>query len=143
MKYYGKFSGDGKAVAFYVDTINDIPVGAIALSEPQWRELVENQHTRRFIDGQIVEIEPPAPPPTPIPTITPRQLRLWLLKNGLLDSIPSKIETMPDPMRSIAKIEWEYATTFDRKHEFIEALGSTLGLSSEQLDEGFREASKI
>ena len=40
MQYYGKLSGDGKAVAFYVDTINDIPVGATALSEPQWRELV-------------------------------------------------------------------------------------------------------
>ena len=143
MQYYGKFSGDGKAVAFYVDTINDIPVGATALSEPQWRELVENQHTRRFIDGQIVEIEPPAPPPAPIPTITPRQLRLWLLKNGLLDSIPSGIKAMRVPLRSVAKIEWEYATTFDRKHEFVEALGSTLGLTSEQLDEGFREASKI
>lgn len=78
-----------------------------------------------------------------IPTITPRQLRLWLLSKSLLAQVPELINAMPEPDKSVAQIEWEFATVFDHTHPFIQALGAAVGLSSDDIVSGFREAALL
>lgn len=76
--------------------------------------------------------------------ITAKQIRLALLGAGVsLDMIESAINELPEPSRSYAKVTWEYATIFEREHPMIEGLGTQLGLTSEQIDGLFIEASKL
>lgn len=76
--------------------------------------------------------------------ITMRQCRLQLISMGLDDEVEAAIEAITDPtQKKIIKTEWEYAATVERHNGWIETLGDSLGLSSEQLDSMFIEASKI
>ena len=40
-------------------------------------------------------------------------------------------------------VEWEYAPYIERNHPLIDTLGSALGLTSEQIDQGFITASQL
>ena len=72
-------------------------------------------------------------------TVTPRQARLGLLSMGLLDQVGVAVEQAG----SAAKITWEYATTIDRTDALVNDLGAALGLTTEQIDDLFRQASVI
>jgi len=72
-KRFGKFDAEGAPLAFYCDDIWDgsnerltIPADAIPLTEVQYRQLLNNQPNSRFIDGEVVMLEPPPPPPPPV-----------------------------------------------------------------------------
>lgn len=92
--------------------------------------------TRYDIDGNLIEvIETPDPVPT---QITPRQCRLQLLALGLLD----EVETMCNTNKEM-QIWFEYSLDFQRTHPMIEAMGIQLGLTSDDLDTMFIEASKL
>ncbi|MDK1377086.1 MULTISPECIES: hypothetical protein [unclassified Sinorhizobium] len=81
-------------------------------------------------------------PPTPeeiragMPPLTARQLRLGLINNGFtLAQVGAVIEAMPDgPDKETARIEWEFATNFNRMHPLIASVGSALGLTDIQID---------
>ena len=73
-----------------------------------------------------------------VKSITPRQARLKLLEVGLLDELESIITT-----NRAWQIEWEYATEVKRDSLLIDAVASQAGLTSEQVDEMFIEASKL
>lgn len=79
--------------------------------------------------------EPPPPEPTieelraSMPTLTARQLRLALLTR--LDDVEGIILASGD--RAL-QIEWEYATTFERLHPAIVNIGAALGLTPEEID---------
>lgn len=82
----------------------------------------------------------------PIPTnVSARQIRLWLIQNGYqLFQIDNAINSIEDPIiRETVKIEWEYAPYVDRSHPWLLPLAQSLGLSSEQIDQAFIEASQI
>ncbi|MDE3854384.1 hypothetical protein [Sinorhizobium meliloti] len=68
-------------------------------------------------------------------TLTSRQFRIGLVRGGFtLAQVTSAIEAMPEAAsKEEAKIEWEYATTFDRMHPLIASVGAALGLSDEQI----------
>lgn len=89
-------------------------------------------------------LNPPAPPPV-LPTLTSRQLRLGLVANGIsLPSVEAAIDAIEDPTdREVARIEWEYATTFERSHPLIEQVGAALGLTPEQIDDMWTEAATL
>ena len=70
--------------------------------------------------------------------ISARQARLQLLKAGLLDDL----ESMLVANREWA-IEWEYATTISRNHALVGAVATQAGLTEEQIDALFIEASKL
>lgn len=74
-----------------------------------------------------------------VPTqITPRQLRLHLLTLGLLDDVEALCTT--DKAMSI----WfEYSLDFQRNHPMIEAMAVQLGLTQDDMDTFFIEASKL
>lgn len=89
-----------------------------------------------YIDGQLIE---PESTPEPIPqSITPRQARLKLLEADLLDNLEGLITT-----NRAWQIEWEYATEVKRDSPLIDAVASEAGLTVEQIDQMFIEASKL
>lgn len=84
-------------------------------------------------------------PPKAVPTqVTAKQLNLALLGAGVsLSNIDAIINQMTEPQKSYAKVSWEKATIFERNHPMINALGSALGLTMEQIDTLFVQASKL
>ena len=72
----------------------------------------------------------------PVPALKRRQFRLTLAMNGYnLAEIESLINQIEDPMqRTIAQIEWQDATDFERTNPTLLMMAQMLGLTSEQVD---------
>lgn len=85
--------------------------------------------------GQFT-ITPHVPPVARLTPLTARQFRLGLIEAGRSpDQVAAAIEGLPSgPDKEKAKIEWEYATTFNRTHPLIATVGGALGLSDQQID---------
>jgi hypothetical protein len=77
--------------------------------------------------------------------ISARQVRLWLIDNNIdLNNVVNIINTIEDNvLRQKTLVEWEYAPYVERNHPLIETLGASLGLSPEQIDQGFITASQL
>ena len=73
-----------------------------------------------------------------VKVITPRQLRLQLLSATLLD----EVETMCSVNREM-QIWFEYSLDFQRNHPMVEAMAVQLGLTQDDMDTFFIEASKL
>jgi len=74
-RYYGVFDATGKPTAFYNDDVYPaaenarnaaIPAAAVEISETEWRELLSDQTTARYVDGAVTYVDPPPPPPPPV-----------------------------------------------------------------------------
>jgi len=72
-----------------------------------------------------------------------RQTRLALLDAGLLSKVEDAIANLPEPDKSKAQIEWEYATSVKRHDPWLVSLATELGLSEEQIDELFYNAYQL
>lgn len=76
--------------------------------------------------------------------ISSRQLRSQLILQGFnLETIEQALNQLPEPNRSLAKVDWEYATNFYRNNPMIGAVGQLLNLTNEQIDEIFRQGEKL
>lgn len=85
-------------------------------------------------------IAPYVPPAPPVPqSVTPRQVRLLLLQQGLLANVEAIIAASDKP----TQITWQYASEFRRDDPLLEALSQQLGLTSEQVDGFFIAAAAI
>lgn len=71
-------------------------------------------------------------------SITPLQAKLQLLKLGLLD----EVEALVTGDRA-AQLYWEYASVVERDNAVLLLMANSIGLTSEQVDEMFIEASKL
>ena len=87
----------------------------------------------------------PAPAASPqVPaSVTMRQARLALLGAGLLDDVETVIDALPEPKRTVARIEWDYASEVHRASEFVTLLGAALELDKQSLDDLFLKASEL
>jgi hypothetical protein len=86
----------------------------------------------------------PLPPTPPIPqSVTMRQARLALLAHGLLGNVAAAINSLPEPAKSQAHIEWEYSNALERGNTFVATLGAALGLNASALDALFIEAAQL
>lgn len=93
--------------------------------------------------GGDVYAEPP-PPPLSVPqAVTMRQARLALLGAGLLDDVEAAINSLDEPAKSAARIEWEYSQEVHRDRPLVQMLAPLLGLTGEQLDQLFIAASGL
>lgn len=93
-------------------------------------------------DGETLTA-PPAPP-VPIPQqVTMRQARLALLGAGLLAGVDAAIDSLPEPDRTAAKIDWEYAAVVQRDSGLVPAMGAALGMTEAQIDALFVEAARL
>ena len=103
-----------------------------------------NRHRQMIAEweAQGNTIAPYEPPPEPLRPLTARQLRLGLVTNGIsLSSVEAAIDAIEDETdREVARIEWEYATTFERSHPLVNQIGAALGLTPEQIDAMWAEA---
>jgi hypothetical protein len=103
----------------------------------QWDEAT--QTWLEYDSAAIEAVRNPPPPPVVIPqSITPRQARLKLLEADLLDNLEAVITT-----NRAWQIEWEYATEVKRDSPLIDAVATQAGLTSEQIDQMFIEASQL
>ena len=71
-----------------------------------------------------------------------RQARLALLEAGLLDDVNQVIASLPEPMKTEASIDWEYATEVRRDWPTLLQIVQYLGLTEELVDNLFISASK-
>lgn len=85
------------------------------------------------------------PEPSIPQTVSARQVRIWLIQHGIsLSQVDQAIDNIENSiMRDITRVEWEYAPYIERGHPMLVPLGDALGLSSEQIDQAFIEASNI
>lgn len=97
-------------------------------------------HIQEMVVAGELTIEPyVAPPAPPVTQVTMRQARLALLAADLLDDVEAMITQAP---RSV-QIEWEYATVVDRNSVLVQEIGNQLGLTTEQMDQMFQDASVL
>ena len=86
---------------------------------------------------------PPPLPPVP-PNVTPRQIRQALVLSGVsMEIIDAAIDSLPEPHKILARIEWEYSTAFIRANPLVAQIGQVLGWSSEQIDELWKLAGSL
>lgn len=105
--------------------------------KPFWNgtEWIENATAE-----EIAEVNKPIVPNV----ITSRQLRLQLVLSGFdLNNINLIIDSLPEPNKSIAKVSWEYATTFEREHQMLGLIAQQLGITETELDTIFINAEKL
>lgn len=68
--------------------------------------------------------------------VTARQIRRALLDFGLTEAIiVGALNTLSEPTKSQAFIEWEYSNEFFRTHNLVALVGQMLGWNTQQLDE--------
>lgn len=83
------------------------------------------------------------PPGTAAPaTVSARQIRLWLIRQGIaLSAVDAAIDSIPDPLtRDSVRVEWEYAPYVERSHPMLVPLAASLGLTVDDVDLAFVEA---
>jgi len=75
-------------------------------------------------------------PPSIISEVTPRQIRIALMLSGVSTAdINTAIDGLPEPTKTIAKIEWEYSISFIRTNVLVSVVGQLLGWNDAQLDQ--------
>jgi hypothetical protein len=72
-------------------------------------------------------------------SITPRQCRLILLQQGLLD----EVEQMIAEQDRATRLTWEYATESRRDDPLLNGLAANLSLTSGQIDQFFIAAAQL
>lgn len=76
--------------------------------------------------------------------VSQRQLRTQLVLNGFdLNDIQLAINELSEPNKAIAQIAWDYAITFERDSPLLMCLASNLGLTVDEVDTIFLNASKL
>lgn len=77
--------------------------------------------------------------------ITATQVRLWLVENDVsLANVEAAISSIEDPkVREKTRVQWEYAPYIERNHPLMNAIGAMLGMTGEQIDAAFLQASQI
>ena len=108
----------------------------------QFIEVPDNVETGwKLVDGEWVAAGPIV---NLVPQeVTMRQARLALLDAELLGNVQAAINSLPEPAKTKAQIEWDYSNALQRSNPFVATLGGALGLDSEALDNLFIAASKL
>lgn len=107
-----------------------------------WRavDTVSDVLDGEYYSEQPIEIIPAVAVPV---SVTMRQARLALHAAGLLSQIETAIEALPEPNRTVVRIEWDYASEVHRASEFVTLLGAALELDKQSLDDLFLKAREL
>ena len=134
------FTGNSKQLA----PTEGAPLGWTRLEPPTIPSGKYAQFTGR--GGWVIITNRPDPLPEPVPeTVTVRQARQWMITQGIM---PSQVDalitsTEDETERELLRNYWEYSTEFQRNHTQLIQLSVLLNLDSDQLDQAFREATKL
>ena len=119
-----------------------IPANATTVKPPIYKEgfnIKFNVEKNRFEYVEIIKPEEVPVDENVVPIkITRLQAKLQLLENGLLD----EVEEMVKQDRRV-ELYWTDAQSIERNHPILNQMVMALGLTSEQLDNLFIEASKL
>jgi hypothetical protein len=132
----GWMSGEGEPRLLTADELVDMGYGLLIVGSPEYdpetQDFQENPTaTRTFTYTNK--------PPLPTPTLSPRQIRFGLLSIGITEAqVDAALAGNPAGM-----IEWKYASYFKRDHALVAALAAGFGLSSEQVDSLWQQASEL
>ncbi len=124
--------------AVYNKTTNEVltivtaPQGAI----PEGYEFIEED---KLPPGWTMYVEPP---------VSPESVSMWAFKAAAkledkLHLVDSIITQLPEPDKTIATYQWEYATVIERQHPTTVAIGAALGLTESEIDALFIKAAEI
>jgi hypothetical protein len=104
-----------------------------AKSDPGWEH--SEEIFQRASTGEFGEVAPYVVTETATPTLTARQLRIGLLRNGVTaDMIIQHINQIPDAtQREEARLEWEYATEYQFEHPLVALIAMQLGRAPEEV----------
>lgn len=126
-----------------------LPIKSDTPSQPEnSHEIISERIVQIEDDGVIItrtwEDNPPLIPEIPA-SISPRQIRLWLIDHNIsLSNIDDAINNIEDIyLKEKTKVEWQYSPYIERQHPMISMLGQQLGLNSEQIDAAFIEAAQL
>ncbi len=97
----------------------------------------------QYINGEFLEPVIPEPESVVPDRVTMRQARLALHAAGILPQVQPAISLLPEPSRTVAQIEWDYSSEVFRHREFVNMLGTALGLSQEDIDQLFITADTL
>lgn len=125
-----------------------IPANATTVKPLEYKEgfnikfnIEENkfEYVEKVVEVDEEKIEEPKLDENNVPlSITPLQAKLQLLEIELLD----EVEELVKQDRRV-EIYWTNAQKFNKDDEILKTMATALGLSSEQLDDLFLQASKL
>lgn len=104
------------------------------ITNAQTGEVITRPYTPEEVAAALAAAAPVVPA-----SVTPRQVRLVLLSQGLLASV----EAMIDQQDEATKISWQYASEFRRDDPLLNQLAVNLNLTSQQIDDFFIEAAVL
>ena len=129
--HYSKSTG-----GFYTAEIHgaSIPLDAVEITPDAYLALFDGQASGMLIaadaGGNPVLTVPPSVP-SPIPSISPRQIRQALTRAGLRTAVESAVAAGDQDLK-----DWyEFSTAFERDNPQVDAMGAALGVSAEALDD--------
>jgi hypothetical protein len=125
-----------------IDVIQTDPFMVFVPSYAQQFEEVDESCCVGMVLEDGVWVSPPVITPVP-QEVTMRQARLALLDAGLLSSVQTAINSLQEPAKTKAQIEWDYSNALQRDNSFVATLGAALGLNDAALDSLFIAASKL
>lgn len=94
----------------------------------------------------VIEYGPPGTPGelNGVPyAVTMRQARLALSASGILSAVDAAINSLPEPQKTAALIEWEYSNEVQRFNGFVSQLAPALGMTEAELDALFIAAKAL
>lgn len=93
-----------------------------------------------FLQGELEEFNRSFLPKV----VSQRQLRTQLVLNAFdLNDVQLAINDLSEPNKSVAQIAWDYAITFERDSPLLMCLATNLGLTVDEVDAIFLNASKL
>lgn len=116
--------------------------GSTRTDPSQWWLDAEARAASGFVES---EVTPDDVVPEPSPTLSARQIRLWLVRHGVsLAAVDAAINAIDDhQQRDECRVEWEFAPYVERSHPLLVPIALMLGLTEAQVDDAFREAASI
>ncbi|HAJ72424.1 MAG TPA: hypothetical protein DCO68_10140 [Methylophilaceae bacterium] len=103
-------------------------------------EVTEIPYTQAEIDAVTAQI---LADQQNITSVSMRQARLALFNSGYLSQVNTIIASFPEPQRTAAQIEWEFAADVVKTSPLVTALKTALGLTDQQLTDLFVLASTL
>jgi len=124
----------------YAIVENGVVTNAVVADEPLGANWIEAEYAGPGWVYSGGSFSPPPVPPVPVPErVTARQARLALNAAGLLDDVDAAIAASSREVQ----LTWEYATEIERSHPILAQVATGLGMTSNQMDDLFRQAATL
>jgi len=89
-------------------------------------------------------LNPPATPPVVPQQVTRAQGKVVLIQMGLWEQVVAFVDAIEDPMqKAVAEVAVYETLHWQRSSPFLNQVADALGITQEQMDELFIEASRV